>query len=267
VPGRGGRGGRGGGLGGGLPGLSAPGGRIMISAGNGVTLSKEPSALTALAVGNDALATAARTVVAKLNWTGKPVPAGPVVPPLTPVFERMAAEYFHCQPLVVTARLKLPVRVEIDKPDEVGADRIANAAAVYVKFGGPAIVVDIGTATTFDVVSRDGAYIGGVIMPGPETAMSSLARRAARLFEVRFEPPDRVVGKSTAGALKSGLFHGLVGQVDYLIEKIIAECGFDGCTVIATGGLAAGIEKHSRYIKQYDPNLTLEGLRLIAEGN
>ena len=190
-----------------------------------------------------------------------------VVPPLTPVFERMAAEYFHCQPLVVTARLKLPVRVEIDKPDEVGADRIANAAAVYVKFGGPAIVVDIGTATTFDVVSRDGAYIGGVIMPGPETAMSSLARRAARLFEVRFEPPDRVVGKSTAGALKSGLFHGLVGQVDYLIEKIIAECGFEGCTVIATGGLAAGIEKHSRYIKQVDPNLTLEGLRLIAEGN
>ena len=192
---------------------------------------------------------------------------GSVVPPLTSVFEETSRKYFGCTPLTVSARIKLPVRVEIDNPDEVGADRIANAAAGFNRFGGPVIVVDFGTATTFDVVSKDGAYIGGVIIPGPETSMAELARKAARLFEIRIEPPDRVVGKSTAGALKSGLFFGTVGQVDYIIERIIEETGFVNCTVVATGGLASGIEKHSRHIKLVDPNLTLDGLRLIAEMN
>ena len=148
---------------------------------------------------------------------------GSVVPPLTSVFEESARKYFGCLPVIVTARIKLPVKIEIDKPDEVGADRIANASGAYDKFGGPAIVVDFGTATTFDIVSKEGAYIGGVIIPGPETSMAELARKAARLFEIRIEPPDSVVGKSTAGALKSGLFFGTVGQVDYIIERIIEE--------------------------------------------
>ncbi|MEW5797243.1 MAG: type III pantothenate kinase [Candidatus Zixiibacteriota bacterium] len=192
---------------------------------------------------------------------------GSVVPPLTSTFEEMSRKFLKCHPITVSARIKLPVRIEIDRPDEVGADRIANAAAGWHRFGGPVIVVDFGTATTFDVVSKEGAYIGGVIIPGPETSMAELARKAARLFEIRIEPPDRVVGKSTAGALKSGLFYGTIGQVDYIIERIKAETGFDGCTVIATGGLSAGLEKHSRYIKSVDPNLTLDGLRLIAEMN
>lgn len=192
---------------------------------------------------------------------------GSVVPPLTSVFEETARKYFGCLPVIVTARIKLPVKIEIDKPDEVGADRIANAAGAYDKFGGPVIVVDFGTATTFDIVSKEGAYIGGVIIPGPETSMAELARKAARLFEIRIEPPDSVVGKSTAGALKSGLFFGTVGQVDYIIERIIEETGFERCTIVATGGLATGIEKYSRHIKLVEPILTLEGLRLIGEMN
>jgi type III pantothenate kinase len=192
---------------------------------------------------------------------------GSVVPQLTTVFETTSRKYFGCEPITVSARTKLPVRVEVERPDEVGADRIANAAAGFNRFGGPVIVVDFGTATTFDVVNKEGAYIGGVIIPGPETAMADLARRAARLFEIRIEPPDRVVGKTTAGALKSGMFYGTVGQVDYIIERILDETGFANCMVVATGGLASGLEKHSQHIKLVDPNLTLDGLRLIAEMN
>jgi len=192
---------------------------------------------------------------------------GSVVPHLTGVFEQAVKSSFGYEPLTVTivsARIKLPVTIEIDKPDEVGADRIANAVAVNHLFPGDAIVVDFGTATTFDVINKLGAYIGGVIIPGQETAMAELAHRAARLFEVRFEQPDKVVGTSTAGALKSGLFHGLIGQVDYIIGKIIEETGFEKPTVVATGGLSEGLEKHSQYIKRIEPTLTLEGLRIIG---
>ena len=192
---------------------------------------------------------------------------GSVVPPLTSVFEETAGRYFDCPTTVVSARINLPIRIEIDQPDQVGADRIANSVAAYGKFGGPVIVVDFGTATTFDVVSTDGAYIGGVIIPGPETSMTELARQAARLFEVRIEPPDSVVGKSTAGALKSGLFYGTVGQVDFIIEKIIEETGFKDVRIVATGGLASGMEQASRRISTVEPTLTLEGLRLISELN
>jgi type III pantothenate kinase len=189
---------------------------------------------------------------------------GSVVPPLTPVFEETSRKYFGCEPVVVSAHIKLPIRIDIDQPSEVGADRIANSVAAFSRFGGPVIVVDFGTATTFDVVSAEGAYIGGIIIPGPKTSMSELARRAARLFEVRIEKPDRVVGRSTAGALKSGLYYGTIGQVDFLIDKIIEETGFHNARIIATGGLAGGMEQASRHIRMVEPSLTLEGLRLIA---
>jgi type III pantothenate kinase len=190
-----------------------------------------------------------------------------VVPNLTPVYEMTSQKYFQSVPVIVSAHVNLPITVEISQPDEVGADRLANSAAAYAEHGGPLIVVDFGTATTFDVVNETGAYVGGVIIPGPETSMAELARKAARLFEVRIEPPDSVVGKSTAGALKSGLFHGLVGQVDHIIEKIIAETGFASPAIIATGGSVSGIDQHSRYIAGIDPVLTLKGLRLIADLN
>ncbi|HUV30885.1 MAG TPA: type III pantothenate kinase [Acidobacteriota bacterium] len=195
------------------------------------------------------------------------VVVGSVVPPLTPVFESMARKYFGCVPLVVSARSRLPVTIAVDQPDQVGADRIANSVAAFHRYGGPVLVVDFGTAVTFDVVSADGAYLGGVIIPGPESSLSELARRAARLFEVRIEQPDCVVGKSTSGAMKSGLFYGTIGQVDYIIEMILKETGFDRATIVATGGLASGIENHSRHIKLFEPHLTLDGLRLIGEMN
>lgn len=190
-----------------------------------------------------------------------------VVPLLTPIYNETCQRIVDVPPVVVNARIKLPVRIDIDRPDEVGADRIANAAASFKQYGGPVIVVDFGTATTFDVVNRDGAYIGGVIIPGPKTAMADLARKAAQLFEIKIEPPERVVGRSTEGALKSGMFLGTVGQVDYIIERILEETGFENCTIIATGGLAGSIERFSKHITQVEPDLTLHGLRLIAEMN
>jgi type III pantothenate kinase len=190
-----------------------------------------------------------------------------VVPPLTPVFERTAKKYFGCVPVLVSSHIKLPIKIMIDQPDQLGADRIANGVAGFQKFGGPIVIVDFGTTTNFDVVDASGNYLGGVLIPGPETSMTELARKAARLFEVRIEPPDCVIGKSTAGALKSGLFYGTVGQVDYLVEKIIEEAKFPNTRVIATGGLATGMEKYSRHIKLIEPTLTLEGIRLIGELN
>ncbi len=190
-----------------------------------------------------------------------------VVPSLTQTFQQAVNKYFGCRPVLVTHDLRLPIRIDIDHPEQVGADRIANAVAVHAQYGGPAIVVDFGTATNFDVVDGNNAYIGGVLLPGPETSMAELARRAARLFEVGFGEPKSVVGRSTADALKSGLFYGTIGQIDYIMDRILEECGFDHCTVLATGGLAAGIEKHSRHIKIVSPTLTLEGLRLIGELN
>ncbi|MEW6411104.1 MAG: type III pantothenate kinase [Candidatus Zixiibacteriota bacterium] len=187
-----------------------------------------------------------------------------VVPPLTTTFEITSKRHLGCLPIIVSHKLKLPITIEIDQPDQVGADRIANAVAGFTKFGGPVIVVDFGTATNFDIVDNKAAYVGGILLPGPETSMAELAKRAARLFEVRIEPPDFVVGKSTAGALKSGLFYGTIGQVDYLIDKVLEETGFKGCTIVGTGGFSRGIDKYSKHIKTIEPNLTLEGLRLIA---
>lgn len=188
-----------------------------------------------------------------------------VVPHLTPVYEAMSGKFFDLEPLVVTPKIKLPIKIEIDHPEEVGADRIANAVAGIALYGGPVIIVDFGTATTFDVVNENGAYIGGVIIPGPITSMAELARKAARLFEVKFEKPDRIVGRSTNGALKSGLFHGQVGQVEYLLGKIIDETGFKAPKIVATGGLAGLISDATASITLTNPTLTLEGLRLIAE--
>lgn len=192
---------------------------------------------------------------------------GSVVPPLTGTFETVVRKYPDCDVIVVSHHVNLPIKIAINQPDQLGADRIANAAAGYHKFGGPVIIVDFGTATTFDVVDDKGAYIGGIIIPGPETSMAELAKKAARLFEVRIEPPETVVGKSTAAALKSGLFYGTVGQVDYIIDKILDETGFDKCSIVATGGFAPSIQEHSRHVKLIEPTLTLEGLRLIAENN
>ncbi|MDH3890557.1 MAG: type III pantothenate kinase [candidate division Zixibacteria bacterium] len=192
---------------------------------------------------------------------------GSVVPHLTSAFEETVRKYLGCDPVVVSADLNLPVTIDIDRPHQAGADRIANAAAGFTRWGGPLIVVDFGTATTFDIVNSDGAYIGGVISPGHKTSMAQLVRRTAQLPEVRIEPPSQVVGRDTETALMSGLFHGTVGQVDHIIDKIIEETGMVDPTIIATGGLATGIEMHSRHIQKVDLDLTLDGLRIIGQMN
>ena len=187
-----------------------------------------------------------------------------VVPRLTPIFDRMSRKYLSVDPLIVTSDIKLPIRIAYDDPKEVGADRIANAVAAYAAFGGPIIVVDYGTAITFDVIAEDGTYVGGVIAPGPETGGSELARKAARLFEVHIDKPDRVIGRSTADSIKSGLFHGTVGLVDAVIQLIHDELGAPA-RAIATGGLANDFVKYSRFIESLNPTLTLEGLKIIAD--
>lgn len=187
-----------------------------------------------------------------------------VVPQLTPVYEEMSRKFFKLDALVVSSKINLPIKIEVDQPAEVGADRIANAVAGLTLYGGPVIIVDFGTATTFDIVNQSGAYIGGVIIPGPLTSMAELARKAARLFEVKLEKPERVVGHSTQTALKSGLFYGQVGQVEYLLGKIIEETGFKNPKIVATGGLADLISGATASISLTHPTLTLEGLRLIA---
>jgi len=190
-----------------------------------------------------------------------------VVPSMTAAFEQLSEKHFKCRPIMVSAKLELPIKIDIDYPEQVGADRIANAAAGYTKYGGELIIVDFGTATNFDVVDKEGSYVGGVLIPGPETSMSELARKAARLYEVPFAPPPRVVGKNTTEALMSGLFYGTVGQVDNIIDRILSQTKFKEPKIIATGGLAEKVAKHSAHIKQIEPNLTLEGLQIISELN
>jgi len=187
-----------------------------------------------------------------------------VVPRLTPVYLKMWKKYVGVEPLVVGYKLKLPIKIGYDDPAAVGADRIANAVGGYTAFGGPIVIVDFGTTTNFDVVDVDGVYLGGVLAPGPVTSGAELAKRAAKLFEVGVEPPPTVIGRNTADSIKAGLFYGTVGQVDYLVELIAKELGSKP-KVIATGGLAAEFEKHSRFIEGTYPTLTLDGLRLIAD--
>lgn len=189
-----------------------------------------------------------------------------VVPTLTGVYERMARKYFQVEPIVVSARSKLPIGIDYPEPSEIGADRLANAAAGYHRVGKALVVVDLGTAINFDVVSDKGAYIGGVIAPGTQAAGANLAKKAARLFEVRSEKPHRAIGKSTAEALKSGLFYGTVGVIDHILERIFDELG-GRTAVIGTGGDAEIYSKESKYVDEVVPTLTLEGIRLIADLN
>jgi len=187
-----------------------------------------------------------------------------VVPRLTPVYNQMVQKYFGLEPLIVSSKIRLPVKIAYDDPTQVGADRIANAAAGYQLFGGPLVIVDFGTTVNFDVVNKEGVYLGGAIAPGPETSAIELAKRAARLFEVRIEKPDRAIGRSTAESIKSGLFHGTIGQIENIIESISQELG-QKPRVIATGGLASEFEGRIKIIESIHPTLTLEGLKIIAD--
>jgi len=189
-----------------------------------------------------------------------------VVPTLTGVYEQMAQKYFNVTPLTVSSRLKLPFKIDYLDPTEVGADRLANAAAGFARFKKALIVVDLGTATTFDIIAKNGDYLGGVISPGPQTAGANLAKRAARLFQVRIERPEKVIGKTTASAIKAGLYFGSIGMIDNILEKIFEELGHK-TLAIATGGDAETYASDSKYISEVIPTLTLEGIKIIADFN
>lgn len=189
-----------------------------------------------------------------------------VVPPLNSVLEQMALKYFTIKPLFVEPGVKTGMPVLYDSPGDVGADRIVNSVAAYERYGGPTIVVDFGTATTFDAISAKGEYLGGVIAPGPGISSEALFARTARLPRVEIKAPSKVIGTSTVGSIQSGLYYGYIGLIDGILERMIPELG-SKTTVVATGGYASLIGAGAHRIQHIDPNLTLEGLRLIYERN
>jgi type III pantothenate kinase len=191
---------------------------------------------------------------------------GSVVPPLTLALTRFADRHLGGRCVVVGPGIKTGVRLRVDNPSEVGADRIANTLAAHRRYGGPAIIVDFGTSTNFDVVSVEGDFLGGSFAPGIEVASESLFGRASRLFRVPLTPPRDAIGKNTADCLRSGIVFGYVGLVEGLIARIHSELGARA-RVIATGGLATTIAPLTRAIEVVDEDLTLEGLRLLWELN
>ena len=197
------------------------------------------------------------------NVTG--VVLSSVVPNATQQLREMVARYFPFDAVVVEPGVKTGVPVLTDNPREVGADRIVNALAGFTKYGGPAIVVDFGTATTFDVVSEKGELLGAVIAPGLQVAAKALYEQTARLPIVELTAPKSPVGKNTVESLQSGLVFGYASMVDGMVERIEAELG--EAVVIATGGLAPSVIGECRTVDHHDPWLTLEGLRLIFERN
>lgn len=191
---------------------------------------------------------------------------GSVVPALTLTFTRLADRYLERPALVIGPGVKTGVRLRVDNPSEVGADRIANTLAAHRRYGGPAIVVDFGTSTNLDVVSAEGDFLGGAFAPGLEVSAESLFGRASRLFRVPLTPPKDAIGKNTADCLRSGIMFGYVGLIEGLVARIAAELPAKP-KVLATGGLAATIAPLTRTIERVDDDLTLEGLRLLWELN
>ena len=189
-----------------------------------------------------------------------------VVPQLDHALAEIAANEFGVTPLFVDHTTDTGLKILYDTPAELGADRIVDAAAALAKYGAPCIVVDFGTATTFNAVNGAHEYLGGVIAPGVMISAEALFSRTAKLPRVEIKRPDKVIATSTRGAMQSGLYHGYAGLVDGVLEKMIAEMGSQP-RVIATGGLAAVIVSASRFIEKVDETLTLDGLRLVYERN
>src|SRR5437867_10615322 len=187
-----------------------------------------------------------------------------VVPPLNFTLKRMAESYFQLTPLFIDHTVDKGLKILYEPPADVGADRIVDAVAAIHKYGRPCIVVDFGTATTFDAINSKGEYVGGVITPGITISADALFERAAKLPRVEIKRPENVIGSSTVGAMQSGLYHGYVGLVDGILRKMISEMG-GAPRVIATGGLAPLIATGSELIELVDDTLTLEGLRLVYE--
>ena len=192
-----------------------------------------------------------------------------VVPPLTATFEQLSQRYFHISPLVVAAGVKTGVRIRMDNPREVGTDRIANAAAAHHLYRGPIIITDLGTATTFDTISKNGDYLGGAIAPGIATAAEALFTQASMLPRIELARPKYAIGSNTITAMQSGIIFGYIGLIEGVVARIQQELEEieEKAKVVATGGYAELIAKETSVIDVVNPNLTLIGLRLIYQMN
>jgi type III pantothenate kinase len=193
-----------------------------------------------------------------------------VVPPLDSTLRQVCEHYFHLEPMFVEPGIKTGMKLLVDNPTELGADRICDCVAAIERFGGPCIVVDFGTATKFEAISERGEYLGGAIAPGLGLSAEALFSRAARLSRVDIKRPAKAIGTNTVTHLQSGLYFGYIGLVDGIIERFIAELGLTPDKpprIVASGGLARLIAHDSRYIREIDDMLTLDGLRILFERN
>jgi type III pantothenate kinase len=189
-----------------------------------------------------------------------------VVPPLLPVMSEMSRKYFHIEPMIVTHELKTGIIIRYDNPKEIGADRIVNAAAAYTMYGGPIIIVDFGTATTFCAVTKNGEYLGGAICPGIKISAEALFQRASKLPRVELLKPEKVIGADTISAMQSGIIYGYAGLVDGIVGRMKKELSPD-TKVIATGGLAELVSPETKTIEKIRSHLTLDGLLFLYEIN
>lgn len=190
-----------------------------------------------------------------------------VVPPIMYSLEHAVRKYFRVEPIIVGPGIKTGINIKIENPREVGADRIVNATAAYEMYGGPLIIVDFGTATTFCAITSKGEYIGGAICPGIKISAEALFHKAAKLPRIELAKPETVIGRNTVVGMQSGIVYGYVGKVDYLVKRMKKEMKEEGIKVIATGGLARLIATESETIDEINGLLTLEGLRIIYERN
>ena len=186
-----------------------------------------------------------------------------VVPNIMHSLQSALIKYFNIVPIVVEAGIKTGIRVVTPNPQQIGADRIVDAVAGYELYGGPALVIDFGTATTYDLVDEKGAFLGGVTAPGIRISAKALWEDAAKLPEIEIKKPEHVLGKDTISSMQSGLIYGQIGQTEYIIKKAKEESGFSNLKVVATGGLGRIIAEETQMIDVYDPDLTLKGINLV----